>query len=419
MGLLDVIYLDIITEFLLLLFFFTNKITKSTLRLKSCACISLFSTIIPLFVHSQDFFVFIDLVISLIVAFLMLQEKCYEKIVSFLLVYIFTSLLYQVLILIFDLIFMLPIFVGMSTEKGEHIAQLCLILLIIIALFIKSKVHYYFNLTFINKIFLCIYSGIMCAILTIFEINKSFIQTDILNLIALLCIASTGIIFSYIISSSAQNLNLENLHKQKEYITMLKSYYQKAKENNMEIRKLKHDIRNHICILNNLIENGDMEQAVSYMEDITYHVSDKTASFPDTGNVLVNAILLQKKIAYPHIDLNFKGVIENTIYMDDYDFCTILNNLLDNALEYTDKNGLKTIVLRIYQENSTLLIHIIQDLIEPLNTSAFTKTSKTDKKHHGYGLIIAKETINRYHGTLEYSHENLQLITKVQIWLPL
>ena len=100
------------------------------------------------------------------------------------------------------------------------------------------------------------------------------------------------------------------------------------KKNNIEIRKLKHDMKNHINILGNLIDSGYIDKATNYMHEINDYVSKQTTAIVDTGNVLVNAILLQKKYEFPNINLIFKGFVNNDIPIKNYDLCTILNNLL-------------------------------------------------------------------------------------------
>ena len=55
----------------------------------------------------------------MLLVFILLTDKWYNKIVSFVLVYILDSLLYQALALICDLILGFPIFVGMNTVKEK------------------------------------------------------------------------------------------------------------------------------------------------------------------------------------------------------------------------------------------------------------------------------------------------------------
>lgn len=416
MGVLSTIRLDIIIEFFLTLVLFSDKITKSKTRLSVGIGIFFISNILLFVLPIQDL-IFGDILIVMVITFLVLEEKWYEKIVSFLLAYILESLLYQAFALILDFVLGLPVFVGMNSIKEKNTIKVFLILGIIIFLIVKMKIHYNFSLSFTNKIFLCVYTGILCIVLTLFHLNQNLINDDFLNLFAMLCIVSIGIIIAYMLSSSARNLNLRELYSQKQYVDFLKGYYNEVKKNNIEIRKLKHDMKNHINILGNLIDSGYIDKATNYMHEINDYVSKQTTAIVDTGNVLVNAILLQKKYEFPNINLIFKGFVNNDIPIKNYDLCTILNNLLDNAFEYSSKNGLQTVKLFIYQENSVLLINVVNELIMPVDTSTFNKTTKTDYEDHGYGLTIVKEIVNHYQGVFEYLQDKSQLVAKVQLLL--
>ena len=73
--------------------------------------------------------------------------------------------------------------------------------------------------------------------------------------------------------------------------------------------------------------------------------------------------------------------------------------------------------LLIYQENSVLLINVINDLITPIDISSFNKSTKSNYKNHGYGLTIVKEVVNRYQGVFECLQDKSRFIAKVQLLL--
>lgn len=417
MELLNTEYLDVIIEFLLLIILFARELTKSQNKYLICAIISILASIILYMFPSQGALAVIDIFICGLTAIILLEGKWFEKFFSFLLIYILTSLLYQSLALILDLLLGIPIFIGMNGFKEKNVIKLFVILGLIIILFIKLKSHYYFALSFVNKVLLCCYTGVLCIILTLSHLNQNIINNNFLNMFALLCIVSTGIVISHLISSSERNLKLETLHDQEKYITILKSYYNEVKKSNIEIRKLRHDIRNHISILDELIASENINKAKAYIQSINSHIIEKTTAIPDVENALVNAILLQKSIDFPDIKILFKGNIKDTIPIKDYDLCTVLSNLLDNALEYSSLHSFTIINLFMYQDESVLLINIMNHLSQPINVKNFNKSTKHDDQHHGYGLINVKETLKTYNGILEYAQDDSYLTTKVQLFL--
>ena len=136
MGVLSTVRLDIIIEFFLILVLFSDKITKSKTRLRVGIGIFFISNILLFVLPIQDL-IFGDILIVMVITFFVLEEKWYEKIVSFLLAYILASLLYQAFALILDFVLGLPVFVGMNSIKEKNTIKVFLILGIIFFLILK------------------------------------------------------------------------------------------------------------------------------------------------------------------------------------------------------------------------------------------------------------------------------------------
>ena len=98
------------------------------------------------------------------------------------------------------------------------------------------------------------------------------------------------------------------------------------------------------------------------------------------------------------------------------DLCSILNNLLDNALEYSAKNNFSTVWLNIYLEASVLLIDVVNNISAPLDISKFSSTTKADNINHGLGLAIVKETVHYYNGSLKYELSESHITAKVRLF---
>jgi len=109
-------------------------------------------------------------------------------------------------------------------------------------------------------------------------------------------------------------------------------------------------------------------------------------------------------------------LLRNNLTVNDYDLCSILNNLLDNALEYSAKNNFSTVWLNIYLEASVLLIDVVNNISAPIDISKFSSTTKADSINHGLGLAIVKETVHYYNGSLKYELSESQITAKVRLF---
>ena len=110
----------------------------------------------------------------------------------------------------------------------------------------------------------------------------------VLGLAGLFCI-----LFSY--KKLQQNFRLStelSLLEQEEH--SLNQYVEEAKARYDETKSFRHDIRNHIAVVKNLLQGGKLEEAVNYMEDLD-DMAEKM-SFPCSTNNPVVDILAGNKL---------------------------------------------------------------------------------------------------------------------------
>ncbi len=150
----------------------------------------------------------------------------------------------------------------------------------------------------------------------------------LLGLLSLFCI-----LFSY--KKLQQNFRLSteiSLLEQEEY--SLNRYVEEAKTRYDETKSFRHDIRNHIAVVKNLLQSGKMEEAVSYMEDMD-DIAEKM-SFPCSTNNPVVDILVGNKLGIAKsmgIDADCSLLLPYPCDIKDIDICIVLSNALDNAIQ--------------------------------------------------------------------------------------
>jgi hypothetical protein len=147
----------------------------------------------------------------------------------------------------------------------------------------------------------------------------------LLGLLSLFCI-----LFSY--KKLQQNFRLSteiSLLEQEEY--SLNRYVEEAKNRYDETKSFRHDIRNHIAVVKNLLQSGKLEEAVSYMDDMA-----EKMSFPCSTNNPVVDILVGNKLGIAKsmgIDVGCSLLLPYPCSLRDIDICIILSNALDNAIQ--------------------------------------------------------------------------------------
>ncbi|MCI8392212.1 MAG: GHKL domain-containing protein [Roseburia sp.] len=149
----------------------------------------------------------------------------------------------------------------------------------------------------------------------------------LLGLASLFCI-----LFSYkrLLQSFRLKTELSLLEQEED---SLNRYVEEAKARYDRTKSFRHDIRNHINVIKQLLQSGKLEQAVSYIEDMD-EMAEKM-SFPCSTNHPVVDILLGNKLGIAKsmgIRADCALFLPYPCGLRDIDICIVLSNALDNAI---------------------------------------------------------------------------------------
>lgn len=157
-----------------------------------------------------------------------------------------------------------------------------------------------------------------------------------------------------------------------------------------QTRAFRHDIRNHLSVLNGLLMNGNLDESKTYLQKLD--VASEMLSFPyRTGNSVVD-ILLGEKLAVAKmsgVTVEVALILPSPCGIDDFDLCVIFANALDNAIhECQAMGGTKNI--RISGERQGDFYMLIFE-----NTCSDQPLAPA-----GTGLSNIKSVAEKYHGAI-------------------
>ena len=201
---------------------------------------------------------------------------------------------------------------------------------------------------------------------------------------------------------------------------LLEINYQKIDSIYTKNARLFHDFNNHLNILYQLLQNEKFNEAKSYIENISSplrQVSKISWTGFDPIDILINSKVEQAQTMGIKLDINVEFPANTHIL--SHDICTILCNLLDNAIEATNQcENEKTIILTIRKIRYFLFIKLTNPSTNVTSNSVlYPSTTKSDKNLHGFGLPNVSSVIKKYNGSLKYTNEDKNF--KVTILIPL
>lgn len=202
---------------------------------------------------------------------------------------------------------------------------------------------------------------------------------------------------------------------------MLEANYQSLRKAYDENRMMYHDFKNHMLVMNQLIQEEKSKEALEYIG--TYiHRTLSINQGVESGCKIIDIIVNYKieEAVEKQIDFTYEIDYISEINMSDNDMCVLLANLMDNAIEACEKieREKRFIYLKIKKKNQMLFIWIENTIGESnVEKKEFFKTSKKDKTLHGLGIRCIDNVIEKYDGHKEYCIQKDKF--QVYISLPL
>jgi anti-sigma regulatory factor (Ser/Thr protein kinase) len=195
-------------------------------------------------------------------------------------------------------------------------------------------------------------------------------------------------------------------------------HYREIYQEQQRIKSMRHDMNNKLVALMGTLNAGNVKEAVEKINIMSSNLLIGS-NIVDTGNPPIDAILSVKatKAIEEGIALSHTVLIDGELYIDQFDIAIIIANALDNAIEgvLRSTNVDKAITLNISRVADYISIIIENSASGPILTDF--KTSKPDKKNHGYGMAQMKDVVQKYNGSFRpiYNEETKMFSLKIML----
>lgn len=176
--------------------------------------------------------------------------------------------------------------------------------------------------------------------------------------------------------------------------------FRESQENINLINRKYHDLKHQLQVLR---EESNDEKRAAYLDEIEQGIRQYEAE-NKTGNTVLDTILTSKSSQCLKQGINFNVVADGTLlnHIHVMDLCTIFGNAIDNAIEYEVQveDPEKRMIHVSVSGKKQLVCIIVENYYEgklELDGS-LPKTTKHDKRNHGYGLKSIQYSIKKYEG---------------------
>lgn len=190
----------------------------------------------------------------------------------------------------------------------------------------------------------------------------------------------------------------------------LNRYVEEARARYEKTKSFRHDIKNHITVVKNLLQNEKSQEALAYIGDLSE--MSEALSFPcGTGNPVAD-ILLGNKLGIAEnlgIEVECSLLLPYPCPIRDIDFCIILSNALDNAVRACQEQNDKTetyIRVKGRLQGDFILLEI---------ENSFRKRAPLVK---GTGLANIEAIAEKYQGAMSIKTEDASFLLSVLLVIP-
>lgn len=226
-------------------------------------------------------------------------------------------------------------------------------------------------------------------------------------LLLLTILSFIGLLLTIAVLSKQKKLEQQSL-----YAEMNQAYYDAMKRQHFEIRRLKHDLSNHLHTLS-LLPAQEKDNYIAHLLDSPGFIQ-RTDYCAD---MTVNAVLSVKETAMRenNISLTCKLDLPEELPFKKADICVLFANPLDNAIEscLALPKEKRFIELNARHQKGILALSIknpIESIPIPKKkdkpSKSLPSTTKSDKKYHGYGLRSMDTIVSYYQGNMQINADN-------------
>lgn len=237
-------------------------------------------------------------------------------------------------------------------------------------------------------------------------------------------ISYIGIIFFITLLSYVHNERNRTkmfLEKEIQLVEMQRNMYDAMLSKNEETRRFRHDSRKHLMCLKELANQGEMERVQNYidsMEGDILTIQERTYS---VGNNVMDAVLnYYLPMLEGNVKISIDGFCAPEVAMSEMEFCTVVSNLIQNAVEalnntVNENNYLKVKFIRREDNLRIIIKNSICGENIVLNENQMPTTTKKDREEHGIGLRNAKDVVEKNGGIFRTEIEQNEFVVSVEV----
>ncbi|MBD5535913.1 MAG: GHKL domain-containing protein [Lachnospiraceae bacterium] len=326
---------------------------------------------------------------------------------------IFSILICTVWMLVEVIVLMILMSIGFDPrtlqDAGSFISKMCMLLLsVIISHCIKDNHYSEIPLLYFLSILLIPVSSIymMHHIFLIAAVHNEYM---IFSATASFLLLVVNYVIFEVYDWISRNAELREQNRL--YAQQLDLCSQQAEEREslyLEIRRIRHDLRNHLSGLLGMVQAGQTNEAERYiMQMLDVATGERPEEVSRSGNIVVDSLINNAYAAAQkdNIQFNVNVLVPASLPFESGHLAIVLGNLLENALEacrdIPGEKGFICLDISYAKDIFQLCIKNNYQEKRKKDNIGHYLTTKADNIYHGLGLSSINHAVVNYHGQMD------------------
>jgi two-component system, LytTR family, sensor histidine kinase AgrC len=358
-----------------------------------------------------------------------------------LLTYLFTSIITGVVEVVtvpaIEYISGIPLESAVNSISLKILFYIPIQLIIVVIYFVLNR----FNVSFLNKdainiikqdskvsrtliytIGLLLFQNFIIILLYLSYKTSNFHSAFIYSFINIFPLVILTLILISIVLITVIKKNMYVLYRENEY-ELQNIMLENVDEVIKALRRERHDYANDFQILYGLSMAQKYDHATEYLEEVCADIS-YSSNYINIGCPAVSGLFMVKSEIIRTKGIHFASTLDadlSKLNIKTHDLCKVFGNLIQNAIEGTEKCEKKLIQIGLLEDEAGFIIFNIKNTISHeihLEThDLFKHGTSTKGEGRGAGLDIVKQIVERNKGYIEVrcSEETVEFIVSLPV----
>ena len=173
-------------------------------------------------------------------------------------------------------------------------------------------------------------------------------------------------------------------------------------------RRLRHDFRQHLHVIAGLTEAGQLEELKSYLHQYESELSEQRSAL--CANAAVDALAghYDNEAKQQATPIEWKLELPRQLPLPEADLCTVLGNLLENALHASQRLPPEQRQVRVMARmlSPAMLGIVVENNYDGVLKKQSGILHSTKHEGVGVGLVSIETAVHKYSGSLNIETQN-------------